>query len=226
MKKLLVCAALAGAGALAHSADIPLYASGPSQDAAFVRFVNARTDALEVSAAGSKTRTQLAPSEPATPFFSVDASAKVKGQFQAGSQQSAVTLTVKPGEFATVVALPGGESIRQQVLREQPDDFNALKVSLALYNLDPHCGAAGLSVVGRSAALFDGVAAGALKRRVLNPVNISVQLLCKGQPTPTTLALGALVAGQRYSVFVVAAGPSAGTNAAPRLFIANDRVAR
>ena len=221
--QLIVATALAALAALAHSADIPLYETGPGQDAAFVRFVNARTEGLDVSASGSKSRTRLSTEQPASAFYSVNANAQVKGQFLAGTQQSDIALTVKPSEFATVVALPGVGVFKQSILREQPDDFNALKVSLALYNLDSHCGAAGLSVVGRSAALFNDVAPGSLQRRVLNPVSITVQLQCKGQLTPTMLALGALAAGERYSVFVVA---GAIASAAPRLFIANDRVAR
>ena len=216
----LLLAALSGIGAQAQAADIPLYETGPSQDAAFVRFINAQAGLLEVSSAGSVTRTKLDPAQPASPFYTVDANARIKGRFHAGNQQGDIGLTVKPGEFASVVALPGTGAIKQIILREQPDDFNALKVSLALYNIDPQCGPAGLNVVGRSAALFESVASGSLQRRALNPVSISVQLVCKGVVAPATLALGALQAGQRYSVFVVPAGANS------RLFITSDNLAR
>ena len=212
--------ALATVGLAAQAAEIPLYETGPGQDAAFVRFVNGGTGPLEVSAAGSKARSRLDLAAPASAFFSVNAGDKVKGAFLADSQRSEIALSVKPGEFATVVALPGAGAIKQTVLREQPDDFNALKASLALYNLDPKCTSASLGVVGRSAMLFEAVPSGALQRRALNPVSLSVQLLCGGKPAATPLALGALQAGQRYSVFVMPAA------AAPRLFIANDSVAR
>lgn len=215
-----VGAALASVGLTVQAADIPLYETGPGQDAAFVRFVNARSGPLEVSAAGSKARSRLDVAAPASAFFSVNAGAKVKGAFLADSQRSEIALTVKPGEFATVVALPGAGAITQTVLREQPDDFNALKASLALYNLDPQCTSASLGVVGRSAMLFEAVPSGTLQRRALNPVSLTVQLLCGGKPTATPLALGALQAGQRYSVFVVAAAN------APRLFLAADSLAR
>ena len=66
----------------------------------------------------------------------------------------------------------------------------------------------------------EGVGAGTLQRRAMNPVSISVQLRCNGQPAAATLALGALQAGQRYSVFVV---PAAGST---RLFLAADSVSR
>ncbi len=201
--------------------QIPLYATGPSQDAAFVRFVNASSGAIEVKAeGGSQKGTILQPGQPASPFYPVRGNASVKGFFKNASWQSDISLHVKPGEFATVVAMAGEAAIKQTVLRESPDDFNALKVSLALYNLDAHCVGAGLNVLGRSALLFESVANGTLQRRALNPVSISVQLICKGQVTPIKLALGTLQAGQRYSIFVMPDG------VASKLLMASDAVAR
>ena len=219
-KKAWAAAAITALAATAHSAEIPLYETGPGQDAAFVRFVNARSAAIDVKAAGSKASAKLAPEQPASNFFPVPANRAVKGQFSDKQLQSEIAVSVKPGEFATVVALSGSGEIKQVVLREQPDDFNALKVSLALYNLDKRCKAAGLNVLGRSAALFEGVAIGSLARRTLNPVNISVQLQCQGQLDQATLALGTLQAGQRYSIFVMPA------DAGSRLVIAADQLAQ
>ena len=204
----------------ARGADMPLYETGPSQDASFVRFVNGDVRVLELSAAGSQASARLDPRQPASAFFAVQANTSVKGKFKTAGLQSDIGLAVKPGEFATVVALPAAGGLTQAILREQPDDFNALKVSLALYNIDPQCAAAGLNVVGRSAALFEGVATGTLQRRAINPVNISVQLLCSGKTAAATLALGPLQAGQRYSVFVLPSKPGS------RLFITADDVAR
>jgi alginate O-acetyltransferase complex protein AlgF len=207
--------------AQAQAVEMPLYETGPSQDAAFVRFVNARSAPMEVKAGGgSQTGTTLQPSQPVSPFYTVRGNASVKGIFKSAGLQSDIALKVKPGEFATVVAMPGGAAIAQTVLRESPDDFNALKVSLAFYNLDAQCAGAGLNVVGRNAALFENVASGALQRRALNPVSISVQLICKGQVTPAKLALGTLQAGQRYSIFVMSEGVGS------KLLIATDTVAR
>ncbi len=218
---LPVLAALMCLAVPAQADEIPLYDTGPSQDAAFVRFVNASNGAMQVKAGGgSASGTTLQPGNPASPFYAVRGNANVKGFFKNEKLQSDIALKVKPGEFATVVAMPGEAVIKQTVLRESPDDFNALKVSLALYNLDARCVGAGLSVVGRSTHLFENVANGTLQRRALNPVSISVQLICKGQVRPTTLALGALQAGQRYSVLVMPEG------LASKLLIASDAVAR
>jgi len=218
----VVCiAALMSLAAQVQALEIPLYETGPSQDAAFVRFVNARSGAIEVKAVGgSQSTTTLPASQPASPFYAVRGNATIKGTFKSAGLQSDVALKVKPGEFATVVAMPGDAVIKQAVLRESPDDFNALKVSLALYNLDAQCAGAGLNVLGRHATLFENVVSGTLQRRALNPVSISVQLLCQGQVTPVKLALGALQAGQRYSVFVIPQGLGS------KLLIATDAVAR
>jgi hypothetical protein len=207
-------------GLAAQAVEMPLYDTGPSQDAAFVRFVNASSGAMEVKAAGSQSGTTLQPGQPASSFYPVRGNANVKGFFKNASLQSDIALKVKPGEFATVVAMPGSAAIQQTVLRESPDDFNALKVSLALYNLDAQCAAAGLNVLGRNATLFENVANGTLHRRVMNPVSLSVQLLCKGQVRPVTLALGNLQAGQRYSIFVIPEGLGS------KLLIASDAVSR
>jgi len=220
-KHLLLSFLTAVTSLSAQAVEIPLYSTGPGQDAAFVRFVNARSGSMDVKAGGgSQSGTTLQPGQPASPFYPVQGNASVKGFFKNTSLQSDIALKVKPGEFATVVAMPGGAVIKQTVLRESPDDFNALKASLALYNLDAQCAAAGLNVVGRSASLFENVAAGSLQRRALNPVSISVQLLCKGKVTPATLALGALEPGQRYSVFVIPEGKGS------KLFMASDAVAK
>ena len=68
--------------------------------------------------------------------------------------------------------------------------------------------------------VFYPVRVNALTRRMINPVKISVQLLCGDQATGAPLELGELIAGERYSVFAV---PTASTT---RLFIASDAVAR
>jgi hypothetical protein len=68
--------------------------------------------------------------------------------------------------------------------------------------------------------LFEKLGVNALTRRMINPIKISVQLLCAAQPTGAPLELGELIAGERYSVFAV---PTASTT---RIFIASDAVAR
>jgi len=205
---------------LSNAADITLYPTGPSADSSFVRFVNGTDAALELTAAGSQAKVQLDAKTPATVFYPVRAKSDIKGQFTQAQSKSAIATTVKAGEFVSVIALVDGATFKQVTIGEEPDDFNALKVSLAFYNVSAKCANAGLQVVGRNVMLFEKLGVNALTRRMINPVKISVQLLCGEQAVGTPLELGDLIAGERYSVFAI---PAAG---ATRIFIASDAVAR
>lgn len=217
--------ALAGAFGLsalsvAQAADIPLYPTGPSEDSAFLRFVNAGESPLELTAAGSGASLRLEGEQRVSDFLTVPAGKSVQGSLSLGQQQHALDVTVAPGEFASVVAIAQADQPMQVLtVREQPDDFNALKASLAFYSLDAQCVDAGLQVAGRSVDIFKAVANGSLARRSINPINLSVQLRCAGAAVGEPLALGDLAAGQRYTLFLV---PSA---QGPRLFQALDNLA-
>ena len=216
--------ALSGLGLSVHpamAADIPLYPTGPAEDSSFVRFVDGGSRPVDVSAAGSKARLTLDAANPATRFFPVAAGKPVAGTLTASGTHQDVAATVKPGEFVSIVALDGADKaggLHTVTVREKPDDFNALKASIAFYNLDAGCAASTLKVPGHDIVLLDGVAVGQGKRRQVNPVALSVQLVCGGQPVGQPLSLGTLVAGQRYTVFLVPDG------AHSRIFLANDAV--
>ncbi|GAA4329422.1 alginate O-acetyltransferase AlgF [Pigmentiphaga soli] len=188
--------------AAAPGADIPLYPSGPAQDSAFVRFVNAGSGPLQVQAAGGAALT-LPADAPASRFLPVAAGRPISGTLALGGRHTPVSVTVRPGEFATVLALPAAGANATAVIKESPDDFNAMRASLALYNADPGCAPAGLRSAGRSVEIFAGVAAGQARRRPINPVALTVEITCGGKAQGTQLELGALAAGQRYSVFAV-----------------------
>lgn len=204
----------------AQAAEIPLYPTGPSEDAAFLRFVNAGDGALQLVADGSEARLQLDAATPVSNYLTVGSDKPIKGQFLYSSKAYPLELSVKPGEFATVVGIPTAENTLQTiVVSEVPDDFNGLKASLAFYSLDSNCAAASLLVAGRNVELFKTVANGSLERRSINPVKLSVQLRCADALVGEPLALGQLQAGARYSIFLV---PSA---QGPRLFQALDTLA-
>jgi hypothetical protein len=197
----------------AAAAEIPLYPTGPSEDSAFLRFVNAGSASLELVAAGSQAKLRLEGEHDVSDFLTVPAGKPIKGQLSSAGKTTALDVSVEPGEFATVVELPSGDVV---TVREQPDDFNALKASLALYNLDPACANAGLQVAGRGIDVFKDLGEGAVQRRSINPVSLTVQLRCGGADAGAALALGDLAAGQRYSLFVL---PGA------RLLMARDNLA-
>jgi hypothetical protein len=205
---------------VADAADIPLYPTGPAEDSSFVRFVNTGSTAMSLEAAGSKAQIVLPPAKPASDFQPVAANKPLVGAFTSGGQRAPIDVTVKPGEFVTVFGLVSAKGeLSTKVVRELPEDFNALRASLAFYNLDGGCAQAGLKAAGRDVDVFTDVATGTAKRRFVNPVALSVQLVCAGKPQGAPLALGTLAPGQRYSVFAVPA--TGGT----RAFVTNDALA-
>ena len=208
-----VIAALAGLQALSlsvvASAQVALYPTGPDQDAAFIRFVNATNAPLEVIGQAGQAPLRLEPAAPASLLFPVDASSAIKGSLLSGGHTLALDLKVEPGEFTTIVVVPQGDGIEQVAVRETPDDFNGLKASLAFVNVDKSCSDASLRPAGRTGDLFKAVPVASLQRRSINPVNLSVQLVCANANVGAPLDLGMLKAGERYSVLLVpsASGP-------------------
>lgn len=204
--------------ALAQAAEIPLYPTGPSEDSAFLRFFNAGEAPLELSAANGASL-RLEGQQRASDFLTVPAGKPIQGSLKQGEAQQTLDVSVAPGEFATVVGLADADGLRLVTLREQPDDFNALKASLAFYSLDASCANAGLQAAGRNVDIFKDVAEGSLQRRSINPLKLSVQLRCAGAAVGEPLDLGQLDAGQRYTLFLV---PSV---QGPQLFQALDNLA-
>jgi alginate O-acetyltransferase complex protein AlgF len=185
------------------AAEFALYPTGPAEDAAFIRFVNASTVALDVIAQDGQPPMRLETAQPVSLFFPVQSSSPVKGTLVSGAQKLVMDLKIEPGEFATVIAVPDGTGIKQVAVREQPDDFNGLKASLAFFNVDASCAEASLRPAGRSADLFKSVPIDSLQRRSINPVSLSVQLVCANANVGPALDLGELKAGERYSVLLV-----------------------
>ncbi|MGY2290857.1 alginate O-acetyltransferase AlgF [Pseudomonas sp. SDO528_S397] len=204
----------------AFSADIPLYPTGPEKDSAFLRFANGTDGELKLVADGSKASLVLAGDTRVSDYLPVSGgSAPVKGVLSQGGHSVDLSVAVAPGEFVTVVAVPEAKAgLRQVVIHEQPDDFNALKASLAFVNADAACTDATLVAVAQKAELFKQVAVGAVQRRMINPVALSVQLTCASAPVGQPLNLS-LKAGERYSVLAL---PSASGS---RLVFAADTLA-
>lgn len=209
----------------ACAAGPSLYETGPAQDSAFVRFINGADHAVEVVADGARTRLALPVDKPVGEFLSVRPDTVIKGAFEARGQRSAVAVKTAPGVFSTVVAWSAGagKPLTTTVLSEAPDDFSALRASLAFASLDTSCAPAGLQTAAKGLALFSAARQGQLQRRQINPVQLSVQATCGGKPVGAAVDLGRLEAGQRYSVLLVPAAAGAG---APRVVFAVDAVAR
>lgn len=204
------------------SAAPQLYDTGPSQDLALVRFVNAGAQALTVQSGGpAKASVVVAPSAPITDYQPVRSDAPVTGYWKNGQRQMAITLRVPSGGSASVLAWQGANGeIAGTSFTEPPPTFDPLRASLAFYNADARCTAAGLLASTGNAAIFENQAALANARRAVNPVKLAVHATCNGQPVEGTVDLGSLQAGQRYSVFLVPAGKGS------RLMGLQDRIAR
>lgn len=215
-----VMAAIAALGSSATlvAAEFALYPTGPSADSAFIRFVNAGSEPLDVAAQADQKPLRLETAQPVSLFFPVQTKTAVKGTLVSGQHKAALEQKVEPGEFATVFALPEGDGIKVVTVSEQPDDFNGLKASLAFINVDASCADASLRPAGRTADLFKAVPVDSLQRRSINPVSLSLQLVCANANVGEALDLGELKAGERYSVMLL---PSA---TGPRLLNATDTV--
>lgn len=198
---LALCMAMAGLAATpAHAVE--LYETGPAEDAAFLRFINATGAVLEVRSDGGQASLSLPPEQPASDFVAVHANRVLKGRVSAGKAQLATETTVRPGEFVTVVVLGNSEQgLQQRTLQDSPDDFNAMKATLVFHQLAPQCEQPSVQVLGRGVALFEtSPTVDTPVRRQVNPVPLSVQLVCGGVVTGQPVDMGRLQAGGRYTL--------------------------
>lgn len=222
MKKFLLPLALTFGLTLAVPAgavDIPLYPTGPAQDAAFLRFADGLDQALKVTASDSASALELDAQRRVSDYQMVPGGTELRGTLTVGDEQAPIKLKLEPGEFVTVIGVRDQGRLVPLLLRETPEDFSAVKASVAFYNRDTQCQPADVRVAGRTVDLFQGVAADGHARRQVNPVGLRVQLLCAGQPAGDPLDLGVLEAGERYTLLLVSG------DAAPRFFYVKDAVA-
>lgn len=207
----LVIAALCSFASFAvHATDIKLYPTGPAVDSAFVRFVNGTTTRLAVKAAGSGSEIELTPDSPATAYMPVAGGTTINGTLIQGKETQSVSLEIKPSEFVTVLGFVNDKGLQVREVREEADGFTAVRASVAFYDLNGSCQNASVQVAGRSAFLFENVVAGQWARREVNPVPLSVQLICGGQASGKPLDMGTLQAGERYSLFLIPGDPATG----------------
>jgi hypothetical protein len=200
---LAQCVAVTGA---ALAADGRLYPSGPPNGVAYLRFVNlAPADVTIVSPAAKITipaddAHRIGEFDPVTPGVALT------GSVQLSKATKPINVTLQPNEFVTVAVTGSADALSVTLLRETPSDFNALKSSLGLFNLDQSCASAQLLAGDQHLAVVSDVAPGAVGRRLVNPVDVALAVSC-GDPAQTPpVKLGGLVAGDRYSVFVIGSG--------------------
>lgn len=186
-----------------------LYETGPAEDAAFVRFVDALPGTVSVRAGkgGQLILDPKAAETTSTPWQAVKARTPLKATLEYEGQKQDVELAVEPSEFVTIAALPDGKGSWQVRLgREKATDFSAHKVALGLLNLDPGCKPATLKVAGKELGILEGVPPEGMQRRMLNPVGLAVDLYCAGERVSEGVSLGTLRPGERWTLLVIPEG--------------------
>jgi hypothetical protein len=90
----------------AQAADIALYPTGPDQDSAFLRFINAADRPLQLLAEGSRASLKLEGSNAVSDYLPVPANQPIKGTLERNGKSQPLDIQVAAGEFASVIALP------------------------------------------------------------------------------------------------------------------------
>ncbi|MDD2809229.1 alginate O-acetyltransferase AlgF [Rhodoferax sp.] len=206
MKHTLIplAGALLGALVAAHaSAETQLYETGPSADSSFVRFLNGNAEPVTITNGAAQLVLGRGAEARVSKFLPVKGGASLSAHAQLGSQKLPLQVVAQPSEFVTMAVFGKDASARTVLLREKPDDFNAMRASVALLNLDEKCTSASLLASPKNTLILDAVAPTQVKRRLVNPVKLSVQVNCNGKPVGAVLDMAQLQAGERYSVFVL-----------------------
>lgn len=195
--------ALAGA---AFAADGRLYPSGPPNGVAYLRFVNLAPVEVTIVSPAAKITIPTDDAHRIGEFDPVTPGAALTGSVQLGEATKPINVTLQQNEFVTVAVTGTADALVVTLLRETPSDFNALKSSLGLFNLDQGCAIAQLVTGDQHVAVVSDVAPGAIGRRMVNPVDVGLAVSCGDPAQGVPVKLGGLVAGDRYSVFVVGSG--------------------
>ncbi|HEV2188712.1 MAG TPA: alginate O-acetyltransferase AlgF [Stellaceae bacterium] len=195
--------ALAGT---AFAADGRLYPSGPPNGVAYLRFVNLAPAEVTIVSPAAKITIPTDDTHRVGEFDPVTPGVALTGSVQLGEATKPINVTLQQNEFVTVAVTGTANALVVTLLRETPSDFNALKSSLGLFNLDQACATAQLVAGDQHIAVVSDVAPGAVGRRMVNPVDVGLAVSCGDPAQDVPAKLGGLVAGDRYSVFVVGSG--------------------
>lgn len=191
--------------------EAALYVTGPSRASGYVRFVNTSVYRVQVAIPSSGQSLKLAPAddERISPFYPVPADENQRARIQVREASAPLVLNVTAEEFVTVTIHADAS---YSVMRESPEDFNALKARVAFFNASTQCPAATLRVRQTGAPVFREISPGKAAYRLVNPVRADLDVTCGdgGQASVDTLDFGALAAAKRYSVFLIPDGKGGG----------------
>lgn len=187
-------------------AEPQLYETGPSEESSYVRFVNATGRAITIMSATGSAKVELntREKERASRFFPVKSGTKLAATIQSNAYKIPVNVVGKPWEYITIAILPNGATqVTTRLIRETPEDFNAMRSSLALFNLDTKCSGALMQGGPKQATILDNVKPFSVQRRLVNPVRLNAAIACGGSGGDTAIDLSQLQAGERYSIFLL-----------------------
>ena len=187
-------------------AQTQLYETGPSADSSYVRFLNGSEAAVSVVNGAAKIALGLGQDTRVSKYLAVRQGVPLSAFAQMGNKKLALQVTAKPGEFVTLAVLGKDAAAKSVVVHEIPSDFSALQASVSLSNFDESCKLASLTAAAKGTLILDGIAPAQLKRRLINPVKLVVQVNCDGKPAGLPLDMAQLQAGERYSVFLLPSG--------------------
>lgn len=193
---------LIGAVCSTANAEIQLYETGPGVEVSYVRFVNATEKKVSIIASGKAGRIELGSGteDRVSRFYKIKSAAELVATVQSGAQKSELKVVGKPWEYITVAVLPNGNSpVGTVQIKETPEDFNAMRASLALFNLDASCAHAQLQGGAKNVSILTDVKPLTVQRRLLNPLKLSANVSC--DEALTSVDLPPLQAGERYSLY-------------------------
>lgn len=195
-----------------------LYETGPAEDSSFVRFVNASGSPVSITSAKKSAKLELGTGADgrASKFLQVKSGTELAATIEGKSGKVSVKIVGKAWEYITIAILPDGRTLKTALVRETPTDFNAMRASLALANLDAACAGANISGGAKHVTILDRVQPFTVQRRLVNPVRLTATVGCGNKSAGTVVDLSQLQAGGRYSVFLL------GGKASPQAIFVND----
>ncbi|HVC52009.1 MAG TPA: alginate O-acetyltransferase AlgF [Stellaceae bacterium] len=205
---LALCAALGvAATSNVRAAEGRLYPSGPPNGVAYLRFANLSAQPVKVKSAGGTLTLTTDGGHRVGEYDPVTPGSELTGTVDVGGKTAPIKLKLTQNELLTVVVTTGGDGAPLVTLvGDTPTEFNAQKAALALYNLDKGCKEATLEAGDGHAAVISGVAPDGVKRRLVNAVNVALAVACGAGGPGAVAKLGQMDAGERYSIFLYAAG--------------------
>lgn len=201
----MICASTSLFGSMLANAEPQLYDTGPTDVMSFVRFLNATDESVSVVSAQGAAKIDLTTQTTGriSGYFAVKSDVTLLATIRGINKKQAVQLTGKPWEYITVAILPNGAQLKTTLVRESPTDFNAMRTSLALFNLDTQCSCATLLGGTKNTPVLENTPPFEVRRRLVNPIKLAASIRCDAKSTAVPIDFSQLQAGGRYSIFIV-----------------------